>query len=116
MKLQIEANLLRFRISEAELVDLMAGRSVIDQTQTPDGVVHGRQLRLQTLDSPLLSWQAQQIELILPRAAVDTYITALPRKDALRFQMGAEGGLQLDFEVDVRDSVRTRLPAKQRRT
>jgi hypothetical protein len=44
---------------------------------------------------------------------VAAYATTLPRRDALGFVLGdSAAALQIDFEVDVRDSVRSRLPPK----
>lgn len=116
MKLQIEGSQLRFRLSEAELARLLDGEAVLDRTTWPEGLAT-RTLHLSDIEAPALRWHGADIELTLPRAAVEAYATTLPRRDALAFVLGASEAalLQIDFEVDVRDSVRTRLPPKASR-
>ena len=113
MELQIEGQRLRFRISEAELKRLLDGVTVTDSSRlSPMREMH-RRLRLGEGHEVMLDWSAEAIELRLPRSAVEAYVEGLPRRDALSVAVG-EGALtlQLDFEVDVRDSVRSRRPRK----
>ena len=112
MKLQIEGAQLRFRLSEAELARLLDGETVLDQTPLPDGACARRTLRLIDADTATLRWQGADLDLTLPRMAVAAYANTLPRRDALGFVLGDSAALQIDFEVDVRDSVRSRLPPK----
>jgi hypothetical protein len=113
MKLQIEGQRLRFRISEAELKRLLDGVTVTDTSRLSPMREMQRRLRLGEGHEVMLDWSAEAIELRLPRSAVEAYVEGLPRRDALSVSVG-EGALalQLDFEVDVRDSVRTRRPRK----
>jgi hypothetical protein len=113
MKLQIEGAQLRFRLSEAELAHLLDGQTVLNQTPLPDGACARRTLRLIDADTATLRWQGADLNLTLPRTAVAAYAATLPRRDALGFVLGdSAAALQIDFEVDVRDSVRSRLPPK----
>lgn len=113
MKLQIEDQRLRFRISEAELTRLLAGTTLSDETRLGPSDHRWRHLRLQPGTGPRLDWGDGQITLHLPRTAVEDYAASLPRRDALRFTLDCAGeAVTLDFEVDVRDSVRTRLAGK----
>jgi hypothetical protein len=113
MKLQIEGAQLRFRLSEAELARLLDGETVLDQTPLPDRTHTTRALCLSDTDTATFRWQGTDLDLTLPRTAVAAYATTLPRRDALGFVLGDSAApLQIDFEVDVRDSVRSRLPPK----
>ena len=115
MKLQIEGQRLRFRVDEAELARLLAGESVVDQTQLDESQILRRRIVLRDIDMAHLAWGKDEIHLDLPQDAVRTYATSLPRRDALSFTLGADitaTALAIDFEVDVRDSVRQRGPRK----
>lgn len=113
MKLQIEDQRLRFRISEAELTRLLAGTTLCDETRLGPSERRQRHLHLQPGTDPQLDWRDGQITLYLPRTAVEDYAAGLPRRDALRFTLDCAGeAVTLDFDVDVRDSVRTRLAGK----
>lgn len=117
MKLQLHGQQLRFRIDEAELARLLAGQPVADRTRLGTAQSHERCLHLHDSAAATLEWNEESMALTLPRAAVQDYAAALPRRDALRLRLGdGETALILDFEVDVRDSVRTRLPQAARRT
>ncbi|MCR6495897.1 hypothetical protein LJB71_06485 [Thermomonas sp. S9] len=50
------------------------------------------------------------MHLALPRDLLESYAQRLPCRDALVIRLPLDGGdmLQVDFEVDVRDSVRSR--------
>lgn len=115
MKLQIEGQRLRFRVDEAELAQLLAGKSVVDQTQLGDAQILRRRIALGLIATAQLAWKPKEIRLDLPVDAVRTYATSLPRRDALSFTLGADTtatALAIDFEVDVRDSMRQRGPRK----
>ncbi|WP_257389580.1 hypothetical protein [Tahibacter caeni] len=115
MKLQLEGQRLRFRIDEAELARLLAGDTLVDQTRLGPVQASERRLQLHDDDALALDWNIDGITLALPRAAVQDYVAGLPRRDALRLTLGdASTALDLDFEVDVRDSVRTRRPRATR--
>jgi hypothetical protein len=116
MKLQIEGPQLRFRVSEVELARLLGSEPVIDRTIWHNAGQSTRMLSLSDSDTLAFSWQGPDITLTLPRTAVVAYAATLPRRDALAFVLGeADAALGIDFEVDVRDSVRTRLVPKTSR-
>ncbi len=115
MKLQIEGQRLRFRVDEAELAQLLAGDAVVDQTQLGDAQILRRRIVLGQIATAQLDWEPQEMRLDLPVDAVRAYAESLPRRDALSFALEAAAyapTLGIDFEVDVRDSVRQRMPRK----
>ena len=113
MKLQIQGQRLRFRIDELELAQLLAGEPLIEQTVLSTEQICRRELRLHAAPLPELAWTTNAITLKLPQEAVRSYVASLPRRDAHRFTLGeGEAALHLDFEVDVRDSVRVRRAYK----
>lgn len=115
MKLQLHGQRLRFRIDEAELARLLSGESLADRTQLSPAQSCERRLGLYDSTAATLDWNDAGMVLTLPRAAVQGYVADLPRREALRFVLGAgDTALTLDFEVDVRDSTRTRLPRAAR--
>lgn len=117
MKLQIEGQRLRFRVDEAELAQLLAGESVVDQTEVGESQILQRRLVLGERAMPQLTWNLQEIRLELPQDVARAYAASLPRRDALSFPVwaGADAPtLTIDFEVDVRDSVRHRMPRESR--
>ncbi|MBL8299429.1 MAG: hypothetical protein JNN30_13910 [Rhodanobacteraceae bacterium] len=111
MKLQLHGQRLRFRIDEAELARLLDGQTLADQTRLGPVQLHERRLHLHDGTTAALDWKDGNLALTLPRTAIEDYVTGLPRRDALRFVLGeGEAALHLDFDVDVRDSMRTRRP------
>jgi hypothetical protein len=109
MKLQLESQHLRFRISEAELAYLLDGLALCDETRLDEIHRQQRRLRLYEGQTAELDWRGAELELRLPRAPVLDYV------QRLTFQIGqGEAALTVEFEVDVRDSVRARLPRKAR--
>ena len=117
MKLQIEGQRLRFRVDEAELTRLLAGESVVDQTQLSESQILRRRIVLGQIVTAQLAWGPQEIRLDIPDDAVRAYTASLPRREALSFTLGLGAQaptLGVDFEVDVRDSVRHRMPRESR--
>lgn len=115
MKLQLESQHLRFRISEAELAYLLDGLALCDETRLDEIHRQQRRLRLYEGQTADLDWRGAELELRLPRAPVLDYVQRLPCREGLTFQIGqGEAALTVEFEVDVRDSVRARLPRKAR--
>ena len=113
MKLQIEGQRLRFRVDEAELARLLAGESVVDHTHVSESQMLRRRIVLGQIATAQLAWATEEIRLDLPQEVVHAFAESLPRRDALTFTLGADANadaLKIDFEVDVRDSVRQRRP------
>lgn len=110
MKLQIHGQSLRLRLDEAELARLLAGESISNTTDLGAGEGFGQWLALHADAAPRLRASPGGWRLWLPDAAVRDYVTRLPCREALRFELDTEGGvaLSLHFEVDVRDSLQVR--------
>lgn len=104
MKLQIQSNTLRLRIDERELADLLAGKTLELALQWQGASL----LELQVMLASALHFSARGAawRMQLPDDALRAYAEALPRRDALSLRLADE--LTLDFEVDVRDSLRER--------
>lgn len=106
MKLQVRAEALRLRIDESELGILLAGESLSLQLDLRGRMLLNVALRLDNrfaFDAKASRWNVR-----LDRALVAAYAGKLPCRDGLRFPIA--DGVDLDFEVDVRDSLRTRGP------
>jgi hypothetical protein len=107
MKVQLQSRSMRVRIDEAELAELLAGATLDLRVGTADQpllalrVTLADALRLQQDDG----WRLQ-----LPSIDVRAYADSLPRRDALVLQVEGEGStaLRIEFDVDVRDSVKVR--------
>ncbi|MFZ5606999.1 MAG: hypothetical protein ACOY4A_07215 [Pseudomonadota bacterium] len=106
MKVQMQGQRLRFRIDEAELAALQAGQTVKNMTCTPGGSQR-QSVALSDAAGPVFG---PGMHLALPRDLLESYAQRLPCRDALVIRLPLDGGdmLQVDFEVDVRDSVRSR--------
>ena len=112
MKLQIQSQRLRLRVDESELERLLAGGHLT--LALGDEVSPLLQLDVclgESLDfASVPAWHLK-----LPRDQVVAHAQRLPCRDALSLSLVRERGepLGLDFEVDVRDSVRARGPHKR---
>lgn len=116
MKVQLRGQSIRFRIDEAELERLLAGEAVGNVTGVGHGVVWGQGLRLGDETPPRLDATATDWTLWLPRPQVLDYVARLPCRDGVEFVLTPDGAepLSVAFEVDVRDSVRTRGTDRRR--
>lgn len=111
MKVQLQGQTLRFRIDEAELVVLQAGGVVENRTCIP-GECLTQSVVLTDSPAPTLE---HGVRLQLPRSLLDTYVARLPCRDGLTIRLplpADQEPLEIVFDVDVRDSVRTRGPRK----
>lgn len=115
MKVQLQTRRLRLRVDEAELATLLGGESIRLT------LVHGPAIHwtytvslAAALDGVDLAAPAPaRVSIRLPHGAVQAYAATLPRRDALSFEIessgqGADALERVDFEVDVRDSIRAR--------
>lgn len=113
MKVQMQGQSLRFRIDEAELAALQAGQAVENLTRFPGGSLR-QSVVLTDAAEPALE---DGVRLHLPRALLEPYVAKLPCRDGLAIRLPLEEGgadaIEIDFEVDVRDSVRSRGAAKR---
>src|SRR5512137_610283 len=111
MKLQVQQQSLRVRVTEAELQQLLSG-SPLRLEVVFDG---NTLLSVEVAAGTDTSFAAGATwRLTLSEEALRTYAGTLPRRDAFVAAMNRSGGepLRLEFEVDVRDSVKVRGPRK----
>jgi len=111
MKVQIQAQALRWRVDEREFAQLLAGAPVIQQLQLGGGVGLRHSVELVAADRPALLATPDHWRLQLPRAAVQAYGLRLPCREGLQFTLPLDPDqppLLLSFDVDVRDSIRQR--------
>jgi len=110
MKLQIQEQNLRFRIDENELATLLSEEVLVNTLRLPDGEPFVQSLSLVKTETAALETRALNWCLNLPKAVVEAYVERLPCRDALSFTLGNANSLPLtvQFEVDVRDSVKKR--------
>ena len=111
MKLQIEAQKLRVRVDEEELVRLLAGERVESHTRFAAAFRMQVALTLTPQADARLSGQPQAWEIALPLATVRAHAASLPNREGLHFTLAGAAGepaLELLFDVDVRDSARRR--------
>ena len=108
MKVQLQDDALRVRLDEAELAQLLAGRSPCLRTPSGTGTLFALRVEL----APAFAFEPGDAwRLALPDATVRAWADTLPRRDALSFAVaGGANGLRVDFEVDARDSRKVRGP------
>ncbi|MBB4132082.1 MULTISPECIES: hypothetical protein [unclassified Xanthomonas] len=118
MKIQLEGQHVRFRIDEAELAELLAGRRVENLSRLPSGqgarlVRHSVSL---TGGHAACNCANDHWQLSVPRDALEAHARQLPSRDGLSFSFDAGAGhaeptvLHVSFDIDVRDSARKRFP------
>lgn len=102
MKLQIEGQALRLRLSENELDTLLEFGQLENRITCPNGRVATRQLALigDTAETNLRG-DLMALHIDLPRAAFADFAAERPRRDGFGFN---SAGLEISVEVDVRDS------------
>lgn len=110
MKLQIQQQTLRFRIEESELATLLNENVLVNTLRLPNGESFVQALSLVMTDIPSLQTHALNWYLNLPRTIVEAYVERLPCREGLTFALGNADNLPftVQFEVDVRDSVKKR--------
>lgn len=115
MKVQMQGQSLRIRISETELAQLQGAGRVDNQTRLPGGRVCFALQRVEC-DVPSLRVEPDGWVFSLPRGMLEAYVARLPCREGVEVRLPMEGGDALDvaFEVDVRDSVRSRGIAVRR--
>ena len=123
MKLQVQGQRLRLRIDEAELERLLAGETVVNRTMLGATTEFSQWLVLHAVSDvgegisamPTLVVRDDGWHVALPWDAVEAYVSRLPCRHALTFDLDLGGPemLGVDFEVDVRDSLKTRGPPRR---
>lgn len=116
MKVQMQDQILRLRISEAELARLQAGEVVGNVTHLPGGIAHRQTVQLVDDDTPALVATTEGWNYRLPRDLLVPYVARLPCRDGLAVSLPVGEGAELavEFEVDVRDSVRSGRTPRRR--
>lgn len=114
MKVQIHGQSIRLRIDEAELTRLLAGELLENRTRLPSHLCWAQTLELILADEAVITGDAAILRFSLPRDAVLTLQARLPCRDGLSFEVATGGEpVQLQFDVDVRDSLRQRGPSRR---
>lgn len=110
MKVQLQEQTMRLRLDEAELAQLLAGETVENLTRFGGNGGWGTALSLHGGEQAVLLDGGTDCRLVLPRASVEDLAARLPCRDGLAFALYLDDGttLQLQCDVDVRDSVRQR--------
>lgn len=109
MKVQIQSQSLRLRIDESELARLLAGEVLENQTWLGRPGALSQRLQLHDTAEALLDGDTHALMITLPREEVLALQARLPCRDGLSFLLPTQAlPLQLQFDVDVRDSVRQR--------
>ena len=109
MKLQLDGREIRLRLSEAELARLEADDAVQQAWPCPDGS-HARCVLALVADAAeaCCTGRLDDLRIEMPRTAFLTFAAERPRRDGFGFACGA---LQVNVQVDVRDSHRQRQAA-----
>jgi hypothetical protein len=114
MKVQIHGQSIRLRIDEAELTRLLAGELLENRTRLAMQRYWSQSLRLVPTGEALITGDAAILQFGLPRDAVLALQARLPSRDGLSFEVVTGGEpVQLQFDVDVRDSLRQRGPSRR---
>ncbi|HDS1010407.1 TPA: hypothetical protein ACOEN9_000046 [Stenotrophomonas maltophilia] len=115
MKVQLQRQGVRLRVDEEELAQLLAGESVENLTRFGGDRGWSMVLSLHAGQQAVLLEGSEYCRLMLPREAVQSLASRLPCRDGLGFGIGLgdDISLQLQFDVDVRDSLRQRGPHRR---
>ena len=101
MRVQQRQQSLRLRIDESELARLLVGETVENAMRWPDGRVEVQRVALTEAAGWLRTDDGWRVQ--LPQAEVRALAARLPSRDGLAFALD---GLDVAFDVDVRDSAR----------
>ncbi len=114
MKGPLQEHTLRRRLDEADLAALPAAQEVRNRTRLVPGAALCVQVRL-TRDEAALVGKPGHVTFFLPQTQLDLYVLRLPCREGLCFSLpvGGEDRLDIEFAVDVRDSVRQRGVVKR---
>lgn len=109
MKVQLQHQSVRIRLDEDELAKLLAGEALGNLTRFGLAPPWTLLLQLGTKDTAEITYKGTTPLVVLPAALIHAYRDRLPCRDGLAFQLeqGHET-LHLQFDVDIRDSMRQR--------
>lgn len=110
MKIQIQHQSLRVRLDERELAQLLGGEMVENHIALAGQGSWRQVVQLNAQPEPTLAGTPDALTIRLPLEAVKALSERLPCRDGLSWELSVGGNpvLQLQFDVDVRDSVRQR--------
>jgi hypothetical protein len=107
MKLQIDDQRLRLRLSEEQLDELTRERRLEATLQGPGASRSTRTLMLEEgLMTPVCKGDLMQLQIVLPLTEFLAFARERPRRDGFAF---TSDRLELSVEVDVRDSRRRQV-------
>lgn len=109
MKLQVQGQAVRIRLSEDELATLLTHGRCSDVTSLGTLGCWQRELVLVPSLAGGLVAEGDAWSLHMPRAAFEAFASERPRRDGFLMPAGTCAGLDITVEVDVRDS-RKRMP------
>lgn len=109
MKVQLLHQSVRVRVDEDELARLLAGQTLNNLTRLGTAPPWTLLIMLSAQDAATLEYEGHAPRIVLPTALITAYSERLPCRDGLSFllEQGHEP-LQVQFDVDVRDSIRQR--------
>lgn len=115
MKVQLQHQSVRIRLDEDELARLLAGDTLGNLTRFGTAPPWALLVALGEQDAAALVYEGHTPRIVLPAGLIRAYNERLPCRDGLSFAL--EHGhelLKLQFDVDVRDSVRQRGAVRRR--
>jgi hypothetical protein len=117
MKVQLGDGRLRVRVDEDEFAGLLAGRSATSRTTFPGGTWIVAVVATASRDC-MASLDGGRLSVQVSGDALRAYQSRLPCRDGIKWTLDAGDGarVRIDFEVDVRDSIRLRGARGERGT
>jgi hypothetical protein len=115
MKVQLQHQSVRIRVDEGELAKLLAGEALGNLTRFGLAPPWALLIQLGQRDTAEIAYKGTTPLVVLPAALISAYRDRLPCRDGLSFQL-AQGHetLHLQFDVDIRDSMRQRGAPRRR--
>lgn len=109
MKVQLQQQSVRVRVDEDELARLLAGQTLSNLTRLGSAPPWALLIVLGAQDAATLDQEGHAPRIVLPTGLITAYSERLPCRDGLSFRLeqGHEP-VKLQFDVDVRDSIRQR--------
>lgn len=115
MKVQLQHQSVRIRVDEGELAKLLAGEALGNITRFGLAPPWAVLLHLGPQDTAEIVYKGTTPLVVLPAALISAYQERLPCRDGLSFQLAqGQETLHLQFDVDIRDSMRQRGAPRRR--
>jgi hypothetical protein len=105
MKLRLSPGGIRFRVSKAELENLLSGRAISLEVVLPRDHVYRANVRPSVLGKWQLDTDPTGLWLTIPAGELQDLSEALPSREGLqhRFDLTMGAPLEVSFQVDVKD-------------